>query len=73
MKSAFQLARELTVNDLVRHYPSTMAIFQAVGIDTCCGGAMPVRIAAERHGVDMAVLGTLLENATINARGDNVG
>ena len=71
-KTEYQLAPELTVNDMIRHYPSTVAVFQSVGIDTCCGGALPILTAAERHGVDMAVLGALLEKATINDRGANV-
>ena len=71
-KTELQRARERTVNDLIRHYPATVAVFQSVGIDPCCGGALPVLTAAGRHGVDMAVLGALLEKATINDRGANV-
>ncbi|HEU0078480.1 MAG TPA: DUF542 domain-containing protein, partial [Longimicrobiaceae bacterium] len=41
-----------TVNETIRRFPATVAIFSAFGIDACCGGAVPVREAAERHGMD---------------------
>lgn len=71
MKTEIEMAHDLTVNDMVRHYPSTIAVFTSVGIDTCCGGGLPIIEAARRHGVDMAVLTAMLENVTINDRGQN--
>ena len=42
----------LTVNDVVARHPETVAVFNAFGIDACCGGAVPVREAARRDGAD---------------------
>ena len=52
-----------TVNEIVARYPSTLAIFNAFGIDTCCGGALPMSEAASRHGIPLNALRSALESA----------
>ena len=52
-----------TVNDIVARYPSTLAVFNAFGIDACCGGALAVTEAAARHGVPLNALRSALESA----------
>ncbi|HSK21162.1 MAG TPA: DUF542 domain-containing protein [Longimicrobiales bacterium] len=47
---------QLTVNEAIRRYPGTVAIFNRHGIDACCGGAAPVAEAAERDGADLVAL-----------------
>ena len=46
----------LTVNEFIREFPATVQVFNAFGIDACCGGAVPVRDAAERDGADAEAL-----------------
>jgi iron-sulfur cluster repair protein YtfE (RIC family) len=46
----------LTVNEAMRRYPATVAVFNAFGIDACCGGAAPLAQAAMRDGADPAAL-----------------
>lgn len=53
----------LTVNEAVRRYPATIAIFNRYGIDTCCGGALPVAEAAAEAHVDASVLRAELVSA----------
>jgi iron-sulfur cluster repair protein YtfE (RIC family) len=43
---------DLTVNEAIRRYPATVAVFNAFGIDACCGGAAPLAEAAVRDGAD---------------------
>lgn len=50
-----------TVNSLVREHPQTVAVFFRFGMDTCCGGELPVRAAAERHRLDLAAVLDALE------------
>ena len=50
-----------TVNDVVQRYPATLAIFNSLGIDSCCGGALPLATVAERHNIPLDVLRTALE------------
>lgn len=40
-----------TVNETIRRLPTTVAVFQKFGIDSCCGGDLPLTEAADRHGV----------------------
>lgn len=47
---------DLTVNEIVRLHPATLPVFRQYGIDSCCGGALPVREAAARHGADPGAL-----------------
>ena len=46
----------LTVNEAIRLYPATVAVFNAFGIDACCGGAAPLAQAAARDGADPEAL-----------------
>jgi regulator of cell morphogenesis and NO signaling len=52
-----------TVNDVVRRYPATLPIFNSLGIDTCCGGALPLATVAEKHRIGLDVLHAALERA----------
>lgn len=46
----------VTVNDAIRLFPETVAVFNAHGIDSCCGGAETIRAAALRDGADPEAL-----------------
>jgi regulator of cell morphogenesis and NO signaling len=50
--AAAVLDAERTVNETVLHFPATLGVFRGYGIDSCCGGGLPVGEAARRHGVD---------------------
>ena len=52
-----------TVNEVVKRYPATLSIFNSLGIDCCCGGALPLATVAERHHVPLDVLRSALEQA----------
>jgi iron-sulfur cluster repair protein YtfE (RIC family) len=54
---------ELTVNELIARYPATVEVFNRFDIDSCCGGAVPVRAAAERDGADLAEVTAALQAA----------
>jgi regulator of cell morphogenesis and NO signaling len=47
---------QLTISEVVRRYPTALGVFNARGLDTCCGGGLPVAEAAARHGLDLAEL-----------------
>jgi len=46
----------MNVNEVIRVYPDTVAVFNRFGIDACCGGAESVVNAALRDGADPAAL-----------------
>lgn len=51
-----EIRPEMQVNEVIRLFPGTVAVFHRVGIDSCCGGALPVAEAARRHGLELAAL-----------------
>ena len=42
-----------TINDIVEKQPEALRVFHQFGLDTCCGGTLPLAVAAERHGLDV--------------------
>ena len=68
MKTENQITPAMTVNTAVLLHPRTVAVFERHGIDTCCGGALPIEEVAKRHGLDldalMAELGEAVEEST---------
>jgi iron-sulfur cluster repair protein YtfE (RIC family) len=59
---------EMTVNEAIRRFPATVAVFNAFGIDACCGGAAPLAEAAVRDGADPnALLEAVREAAGVRA------
>ena len=43
----------LSVNEIIRRYPASLAVLNAAGIDTCCGGAESLAVAARNSGADL--------------------
>lgn len=56
-----------TVDQLMADYPGTMRVFNAFGVDTCCGAHRTVRVAATEDGVDEAALFAALRQALAEA------
>jgi iron-sulfur cluster repair protein YtfE (RIC family) len=42
-----------TLNKIVARYPDALPVLQRLGLDTCCGGALPLRTAAQHHDLDL--------------------
>ena len=53
----------MSVNDVIRRHPSTITVFNELGIDACCGGAASIDEAARRDGVESSVLLAALRDA----------
>ncbi|MEN9934232.1 MAG: hypothetical protein RLZZ387_811 [Chloroflexota bacterium] len=50
------------LNAIVAREPRTLEVFRRYGMDTCCGGALPLETAARHHDVDLGeLLAALLE------------
>ena len=56
-----------SVDAVMARHPATMAVFNAFGVDTCCGAHSSVREAAARDGVDEAALVAALRRAITDA------
>lgn len=53
-----------TVNQVVERFPQAVGVFKSLGIDSCCGGSVPLEVAAERGGVDVDRLLEALRRGT---------
>ena len=56
MRDGREITLDTTVNVAVLLNPAALAIFAEHGIDTCCGGPMPIREVARRHCLDAVKL-----------------
>lgn len=52
-----------TLNELVARAPEALPVLQRFGLDTCCGGALTLAVAAEHHALDLAELLTAIRAA----------
>ena len=59
---------EWTVNETLRIFPATVAVFNDFGIDACCGGAATIAAAAQRDGADLVRLVEALRRAAEGVR-----
>lgn len=60
MTTTSQIYPDTTINQIVAAVPNTLSIFQRIGLDTCCGGALPLKMAVEHHHLSLeSVLATL--------------
>jgi len=56
MTTKTPISPAMTVNTAILLHPRTVAVFEAYGIDSCCGGALPIEEVARRHGLDLDAL-----------------
>lgn len=49
------------LNRIVEQHPRLLEVLSAFGLDTCCGGALPLETAARQHGIDPGELLGALE------------
>ena len=52
MKTTMTIDRSSTVNEVIAAYPDTIAVFNAFGVDLCCGGDDTLEEAAMHSQVD---------------------
>jgi iron-sulfur cluster repair protein YtfE (RIC family) len=58
------ITADTTINAAIQQYPSVIRVFTAAGLDTCCGGALPIAEAAKKHGIDVNKLLDDVNSAT---------
>lgn len=50
------ITKDMVINEVTRRHPETFRIFQEFGVDSCCGGAQPIALAAAQAGLDVNAL-----------------
>ena len=48
------ITAEDTLNIIIARFPQTLPVLLQFGLDTCCGGALPLHTAAQHHDLDLA-------------------
>jgi iron-sulfur cluster repair protein YtfE (RIC family) len=61
MRTVPTFSGTMTVNETLLREPAAIAVLSAYGIDSCCGGPLPLEEAARRHGLDLQQLLAALE------------
>ncbi|MBA4072775.1 MAG: hypothetical protein C0497_13195 [Gemmatimonas sp.] len=46
----------MTLNEISLSVPRALEVFARHGLDSCCGGASPLALVCERHGLDLEAL-----------------
>jgi iron-sulfur cluster repair protein YtfE (RIC family) len=57
------ITAEMTVNQVAKLRPEALAVLQRLGIDACCGGALPLAEVARKHRLDITGVLAELERA----------
>ncbi len=65
MNRVEEITLDTTVNEAVQRVPALLTFFARYGIDSCCGGALPIREAAKRHGLHPETLLDRLHHAAL--------
>ena len=52
-KETMVITPAMTVNEVIAAHDGTVSVFHAWGVDSCCGGALPLATVAEKHGFDL--------------------
>ena len=63
MHTTEDVVEEMTVNQAIQRFPASVAVFNELGIDACCGGAATLAEAAARDGVPLPGLLKALRQA----------
>lgn len=58
-----KITREMIINDVIKKYPQTIAVFNTYRVDSCCGGGQSIEKTATVDGVDVEALLTALNQA----------
>jgi regulator of cell morphogenesis and NO signaling len=47
------IAESMTLNEIALTVPRAVEIFARHGLDACCGGAKPLALVCEKHGLNL--------------------
>jgi iron-sulfur cluster repair protein YtfE (RIC family) len=47
------IVETMTLNEISLMVPQALEVFARYGLDSCCGGAKPLALVCERHGLNL--------------------
>ncbi|HEU4565054.1 MAG TPA: DUF542 domain-containing protein [Gemmatimonadaceae bacterium] len=63
MADTLTITPDLTINEVIQLFPATVQVFNAFGLDACCGGDATLAEAAVRDQADLEDLLRALRRA----------
>jgi regulator of cell morphogenesis and NO signaling len=64
--SGKEITRDMVINDVIKEYPQTIAVFNELRVDSCCGGGRSIEETASADGVDVEALLQALNEAVVS-------
>ena len=66
-----EITRDRIINDVIKKYPQSIAVFNEFQVDSCCGGGQSIEKTAAAGGIDVDALLRAL-NEAVTAGGEVV-
>ncbi len=57
------ITKDMIINDVIKRYPETIAVFNRFNVDACCGGGSSIEATAKADGVEVEALLVALNEA----------
>ncbi len=57
------ITKDMIINDVIKRYPETIAVFNRFNVDACCGGGASIEATAKADGVEVEALLVALNEA----------
>ena len=58
-----EITRDRIINDVIKKYPQSIAVFNEFRVDSCCGGGQSIEKTAAADGIDVDALLQALNEA----------
>ncbi len=58
-----EITRDKIINDVIKKYPQSIAVFNEFRVDSCCGGGQSIEKTAAADGIDVDALLQALNEA----------
>ncbi len=58
-----EITRDRIINDVIKEYPQSIAVFNEFRVDSCCGGGQSIEKTATADGIDVGALLQALNEA----------
>ncbi len=61
-----EVTEDMTINDVIKKHPQSIAVFNEFRVDSCCGGGQSIKMTATTDGVNVEALLQALNKAVKN-------
>lgn len=61
-----EITKDRIINDVIKEYPQSIAVFNEFRVDSCCGGGQSIERTATADGIDIEALLQALNDAVKN-------